>query len=172
MSHRLIIVRDGLEQLAAALATDLRKAGLPTSVVARVSLAAAAPGDIVLLRMSEPDPIAACWQLRRQGHRWIVALTIDPSTDECIRLLSAGADAYVPVSQPRAELIARLRSLLRVSAWIDDRRAAAEVYALAIETEEGEQDVSGGGLARLLHDGGRRRGGPDGSRLRRHVASP
>ena len=164
MSARLIVVRDGLESIAPSLAAELRKANLPTRIVARLSLAVSAPGDIVLLRMTDTDPIRTCWQLRRQGHRWIVALSLNPSTDECIRLLSAGADAYIPVSQPRGDLIARLRSLLRVSAWIDTRRAASEVYPL--------DDVPGGGLARLFHDGWRRSGGPHGPRLRRHVAAP
>ncbi len=129
MSARLVLVRDGLEQVASSLAAELRKAGLRTSVVGQPGLAATAPGDIVLLRIADPDPIATCWRLRRQGHRWIVALSVDPSTDECIRLLSAGADACVPVSQPRAELIARLRSLLRLSAWIDNRHAIGGVLA-------------------------------------------
>ena len=80
MSARLIVVRDGPESIAPSLAAELRKANLPTRIVARLSLAVSAPGDIVLLRMTDTDPIRTCWQLRRQGHRWIVALSLNPST--------------------------------------------------------------------------------------------
>jgi DNA-binding response OmpR family regulator len=114
--HRVIVVSGGLERIAPILAGRLRSAGFQVKIVAEGELVNATPCQIVLLRIAG-DPVELCWRIHRQGHRLVVALSTDPSTVECIRLLNAGADGYMPVVQPGIELVARLRSLLRLSDW-------------------------------------------------------
>ncbi|HXN01821.1 MAG TPA: hypothetical protein VN973_08045 [Candidatus Dormibacteraeota bacterium] len=118
MRLRVLLVDDGLDGIAGPMATVLRKAGLSTVTIAREDLATVSPADLVVLRMADPDPIAACWRIHRQGHRWIVALDPYPNPDDCIRLLNAGADGYM-AAEPGPELVARLRSFLRLRAWAE-----------------------------------------------------
>jgi DNA-binding response OmpR family regulator len=114
----VLLVDDGLDGMAAPIASVLRHAGLPTVTIARQELAMVSPADLVVLRMDDLDPIAACWRIHRQGHRWIVALDPYPNPDDCIRLLNAGADGYMS-AEPGPELVARLRSFLRLRAWAE-----------------------------------------------------
>jgi len=116
VTHRLVLVHDGLETSAPSIVTALKDAGLRVLLISREALATVAPADVVLLAVQDRDPVAACWRIHRQGHRWIVALATDPNPDECIRLLNAGADGYMSAT-PGPELIARLRSLLRLHDW-------------------------------------------------------
>jgi DNA-binding response OmpR family regulator len=121
--HRLVLVHDGLETSASHLVAALKDAGLRVMLISREDLAVVAPADVVLLRLADRDPVAACWRIHRQRHRWIVVLATDPHPDECIRLLNAGADGYVSAT-PGPELIARLRSLLRLRDWAGAVRSA------------------------------------------------
>ena len=114
--QRLVLVHDGLEANAPRILTALKDAGLRVMLISREDLAIVAPADVVLLRLADRDPVAACWRIHRQGHRWIVALSTDPSADECIRILNAGAGGYMSAT-PGPELIARVRSLLRLRDW-------------------------------------------------------
>jgi len=77
-----------------------------------------APAEVVLTRTADRDPAEACWALHRQGYRWIVAVSGSPSSQECIRLLNAGADYYIDAWLPAAELVARVKVVLRFSAWL------------------------------------------------------
>ncbi len=123
MIHRLVLVHDGLETNAPRILAALKDAGLRVMLISREDLAIVAPADVVLLRLADRDPVAACWRIHRQGHRWIVALATDPNPDECTRLLNAGADGYMSAT-PGPELIARLRSLLRLRDWPVPARTA------------------------------------------------
>ena len=114
----MLLVDDGLDGIAAPIAIGLRNAGLSTVRIAREDLATVSPADLVVLRIDDPDPIAACWRIHRQGHRWILALDPYPNPDDCIRLLNAGADGYIS-AEPGPELVARLRSFLRLRAWAE-----------------------------------------------------
>jgi len=70
------------------------------------------PAEVVLVRISDRDPTATCWTLHRQGYRWIVAVSGSSSSQECIRLLNAGADYYIDAWLPPAELVARAKVVL------------------------------------------------------------
>jgi DNA-binding response OmpR family regulator len=125
MKPQLLLVRDGLEGAAPWMAQVLRDAGLNVRSISGAELAGAAPADVVLLRISDRDPVATCWTLHRQGHRAVVAASGLPSSKECIKLLNAGADYYLDAWLPAAELVARVRVVLRVSAWLAESPAAA-----------------------------------------------
>src|SRR5205807_8836908 len=83
-------------------------------------LAEAAPADVVLLAIPARDPVLTCWALHRLGYRWVVAASASPSSQECITMLNAGADYYLAACLSAAELVARVRVVLRFSAWLDD----------------------------------------------------
>ena len=53
----------------------------------------------------------------------MIAVSGAASSKECSRLLNAGADYYLDAWLPAAELVARVRVVLRFTAWIDERTA-------------------------------------------------
>ena len=130
MRPRVLLVDDGLDGIAGRVANVLRNAGLQTITIALHELGTVSPADVVVLRMLDPDPIAACWRMHRQGHRWIVAIDPHPNPNDCIRLLNAGADGYMS-AEPGPELVARIRSFLRSRAWreIDALHRASDAMA-------------------------------------------
>ena len=92
MKTELLLVRDGLEGAAPWMAQVLREAGFRVRTASAAELGDVAPAEVVLLRIADRNPAATCWNLHRQGYRWIVAVSGSPSSQECIRLLNAGAD--------------------------------------------------------------------------------
>ena len=118
MKTELLLVRDGLEGAAPCMAQVLREAGFNVRTASGAELGDVAPAEVVLLRISDRNPTATCWTLHRQGYRWIVAVSGSPSSQECIRLLNAGADYYIDAWLPAAELVARVKVVLRFSAWL------------------------------------------------------
>jgi DNA-binding response OmpR family regulator len=118
MKAQLLLVRDGLEGAAPWMAQVLRDAGFNIRTISAADLADTTSAEVVLLRIRDRNPSAACWTLHRQGYRWIVAVSGSPSSQECIRLLNAGADYYINAWLPAEELVARIRVVLRFAAWI------------------------------------------------------
>jgi DNA-binding response OmpR family regulator len=96
----------------------LREAGFSVRTTSAAELGDIAPAEVVLLRIADRNPTATCWTLHRQGYRWIVAVSGSPSSQECIRLLNAGADYYIDAWLPAAELVARVKVVVRFSAWL------------------------------------------------------
>lgn len=125
MRGRLLLVRDGLDGAAPWIAQLLKGAEMNVIAVSRAELPHQTPADAVLLRIQDRDPVAACWSLHRQGHRSVVAISTVASSRECIRLLNAGADYYLDAWLPAAELVARVRVVLRLSGWLDRRQVPA-----------------------------------------------
>jgi len=120
MKRQILLVRDRLENAAPSIASELRDAGMNIRTVSAIELAEAPPADVVMLAIPAVDPIATCWALHGLGHRWVVAISASPSSQECIRLLNAGADYYLDAWLPAAELVARVRVVLRFSGWLDE----------------------------------------------------
>jgi DNA-binding response OmpR family regulator len=125
MSPRVLLVRDGLEGAAPWMTQVLREAGMSVRTISASELADAAPSDVLLLHIHERGAVAACWALHRQGHRSVIAVSGSASSKECIQLLNAGADYYLDAWLPPAELVARVRVVLRFTAWLDERTAIA-----------------------------------------------
>jgi DNA-binding response OmpR family regulator len=118
MKTELLLVRDGLDGAAPWMAQVLREAGFSVRTTSAAELGDVAPAEVVLLRIADRNPTATCWTLHRQGYRWIVAVSGSPNSQECIRLLNAGADYYIDAWLPAAELVARVNVVLRFSAWL------------------------------------------------------
>lgn len=125
MRGRLLLVRDGLEGALPWIAQVLQKAGLNVETISRVELPDVTPADAVLLSIRDRNPVLTCWHLHRQGHRSVVAVSAAANSQECIRLLNAGADYYLDAWLPAAELVARVRVVLRLSAWLEQRALTA-----------------------------------------------
>ena len=120
MKAQLLLVRDGLEGAAPWMTQVLRDAGFQIRTASIAELGEVAPTEVVLVRISDRNPSLTCWTLHRQGYRWIVAVSGSPSSQECIRLLNAGADYYIDAWLPAEELVARVRVVLRFAAWFDE----------------------------------------------------
>ena len=125
MRGRLLLVRDGLEGAVPWVFQTLHGAGFNVGTVRAAQLAEEPPADAVLIRIRDRNPVATCWNLHRQGHRSVVAVSPAASSVECIQLLNAGADYYLDAWLPSAELVARVRVVLRFSGWLDRHVAGA-----------------------------------------------
>ncbi len=135
--------------LALALAEGLKGAGFDVEVVGdgatALTRARARRYDIVVLDWMLPqlDGLAVLRQLRGDGHDLpIVLLTARDAVDDRVRGLDAGADDYIVKPFALAELLARLRMVLR-------RRAGGA--ARVIEISDLEIDTA----ARVVRRGGR-----------------
>ncbi|HEY6963399.1 MAG TPA: response regulator [Gaiellaceae bacterium] len=118
MSARILVVDDE-PQFLRALATNLRGAGyeVETATTAAEALAAAAlrPPDAVILDLLLPDGSGrdVAVSLREWSDAPIVLVSAVGDEDEKIAALDAGADDYVTKPFAIAELLARLRAVLR-----------------------------------------------------------
>ena len=69
--------------------------------------------------MHRVDPVKIVEVMGRNAG-WVVAASASPSSQECITMLNAGADYYLDAWLAPPELVARVRVVLRFSAWLDD----------------------------------------------------
>ena len=109
-------------------------------------VAAADPADAMILDVLMPgiDGLEVCRRLRAEGSELpVLMLTARAEVDSRVAGLDAGADDYLPKPFALAELLARLRALLRRMGTGDD-----DVLRFAdLELEPGTRDVRRGGLA-------------------------
>lgn len=115
---RALIVEDDIE-LARVLSLELTHAGWDTAVMdtGRDGLASAIGShpDAVLLDLTLPDldGLEICRTLRRVSDVPVIMLTARGDVQERIAGLDAGADDYLVKPVAPAELLARLRAVLR-----------------------------------------------------------
>jgi signal transduction histidine kinase len=87
------------------------------------------PPDVVLLDMVMPevDGIAVCTQVKgdpRTRNIPVIMMTSMNRTEERVRSLDAGADDFLPKPFEGVELLARLRSMLRIKSQFDELETA------------------------------------------------
>ena len=118
-SVRILVVEDE-RRLAHVLKQGLGEHGYAADVVydgeAAFKMAMAVDYDCVILDLMLPrlDGAEVCREMRRRGRRMpVLVLTAQSGTDQKIRLLDLGADDYLTKPFAFAELLARLRALLR-----------------------------------------------------------
>lgn len=118
-SPRILIAEDE-RAMRVALTDCLEAAGYRVIAAAdgddALEKAAAQPPDLALLDVMMPrlDGFTLCAELRRLGHRHpILLLTAKGQVDDRVRGLDAGADDYLVKPFSTAELLARIRALLR-----------------------------------------------------------
>jgi DNA-binding response OmpR family regulator len=113
MSLRCLLLSDGIESAARSIATGLDQAGIECQTISQRELGDGRGADVVLLQISDAQPVNVIWDLHRRGYSTIVALSELPSSQECIKLLNSGADYYLDAWAPLDEIVARVRVALR-----------------------------------------------------------
>ncbi len=112
---RVLIVEDD-QAILAQLVRGLTLAGYVTSAVAtgREALSAA-PADVVVLDLGLPDMdgVEVCSQLRARSGAAIIVVTARGEEPDRVLALDRGADDYIVKPFGRAELLARIRAVLR-----------------------------------------------------------
>jgi DNA-binding response OmpR family regulator len=115
---RVLVVEDD-DEIADVLRRSLRQEGheVRTAADGEEALEAARDfsPDMVVLDLGLPklDGVEVCRRLRADGDVPILILTARSDTEDRVRGLDAGADDYLPKPFERAELLARLRALMR-----------------------------------------------------------
>jgi DNA-binding response OmpR family regulator len=145
---RILLIEDNAS-LAETIKVSLVQQGYSVDVAGTADegdeMAVVDHHDVIVLdaMLVDRDGIELCRQLRRQKVSTpILMLTVLSSTDDKVRGLDAGADDYLTKPFELAELLARLRSLLR-------RSLATEGAVLRVGTLElnlHERRVSLGGV--------------------------
>ncbi len=87
------------------------------------------PPDVILLDMVMPeiDGIAVCTKVKadpKTRHIPVIMMTSMNRTEERVRSLDAGADDFLPKPFEGVELLARLRSMLRIKSQFDELESA------------------------------------------------
>jgi putative two-component system response regulator len=106
-----------------------------------LSMIAASTPDLILLDVQMPgmDGYEVCRRIKaNSAHRLIpvVMITALDRTDDRVKALDAGADDFMSKPVERAELVARVRSALRLKAVYDSLDSAEQViFALAAAVE-------------------------------------
>jgi two-component system, OmpR family, response regulator RegX3 len=170
---RILFVEDE-PSIAEPFSRALRRAGFETTTVgtAAGALATAAEiePDLVLLDLTLPDGDGreVCRALRRQGDIPIVMLTARGTETDRVVGLELGADDYVVKPFSGAEVIARIRAVLRRAGGNAEREGlAGQLRAGALEVDVAARRVRLDGeelplsrkeldlLVRLMRDAGR-----------------
>ena len=134
---RVLVVEDEVK-MAALLRRGLQEEGHAVDIAGNgedaVWHATESPYDVILLDVMLPDVdgFEVARRLRSAG-RWapILMLTARDGVDDRVAGLDAGADDYLPKPFSFAELLARVRSLLRRSSL--ERAAVREVGDLSLD---------------------------------------
>jgi two-component system response regulator RegX3 len=169
---RILFVEDE-PSIAEPFTRALVRAGFDTTTVETASDALAAAAridpDLVLLDLTLPDGDGrdVCRELRRHGDVPIVMLTARGTETDRIGGLELGADDYVVKPFSGAEVIARIRAVLRRAAAHGDALPAGVLRVGPLELDAGARRARLGGeelqlarkeldlLARLMRDAGR-----------------
>ncbi len=145
MAHRVLVV-DDIERNARLLADVLGAKGYETRTAASGEAALAAiaaePPDLVLLDVMMPglSGYDVCRAIRAQPALAmlpvVLVTALDPATER-VKGLEAGADDFLSKPVAQAELLARVRSLLRIKDLYDEvQRQKAELATWAATLEQ------------------------------------
>ena len=150
---RILLIEDEAS-LRAALVPLLEDAGYRVRVATDgpggLDRALAEPFDLILLDIMLPglDGFSICRELRRRGRRIpVLMLTARGAVDDRVRGLDCGADDYLVKPFSGAELLARVRALLRRAAPeargpVSSRIGEVTVDFQKRECRRGEQTIA------------------------------
>src|SRR5579872_6707881 len=142
--ERVLVVDDDAElwQLVTRfLAREGYEISWASNGAAGVERALAEPYSLIMLDVMMPDTdgFAVLRRIRQRSRTPVLMLTARGDTLDRIRGLEMGADDYLPKPFDPAELVARIRAILRRAA---PQRPAAEALAIAdIELDGGSRTV-------------------------------
>jgi len=124
-------IRESLERV---LSLEGHQVAAAADGAAALEAARAEPIDLIVLDLMMPsvDGLTVCRVLRSEGDRTpILMLTARTETSDRVAGLDAGADDYLPKPFDPAELLARVRALLRRTRPAPDESSAAAVLQTA-----------------------------------------
>lgn len=136
----VLLVEDE-ESIAEPFARALTRSGLPTTVARTgadaLQLAARLEPDVVLLDLALPDADGRdlCRRLRRDSDVPIIMITASGSVTDRVVGLELGADDYVVKPFVTAEVVARIRAVLRRGRSRTESRRELVVADLLIDIE-------------------------------------
>lgn len=146
---RVLVVDDDAE-LCRLLTRYLAHEGFETSWAPNgasgVERALAEEYSLIMLDVMMPDTdgFAVLQQIRKQSRTPVLMLTARGDTQDRIRGLEMGADDYLPKPFDPAELVARIRAILRRTA--PSRPHAEAVIMGDVEVDEGSRAARRGGV--------------------------
>jgi two-component system KDP operon response regulator KdpE len=138
MAGERVLVCDDELQIVRALKVVLRDAGFEVTATANaeeaLDAAAVHPPDaaIIDLMLPDGDGVEVCARLREWSEMPILVLSALGEEQQKVRALEAGADDYVTKPFSPAELVARLRAVLRRTARTTDE-PRIEVDGLVVD---------------------------------------
>lgn len=148
-----VLVADDDPILRAALERLLRREGYEVTTAADGNGVLAAfgqrPPDLLVMdvMMPEPNGFEVCQRLKSQPETRLIPVVLVTGLNamgDRIRGIEAGADDFLSKPVGRIELLARVRSLLRVKSYVDElERAESVVFALAKAIEERDAYTEG-----------------------------
>ncbi|HEX6469391.1 MAG TPA: response regulator transcription factor [Streptosporangiaceae bacterium] len=144
---RVLIVEDD-PGIAGSLRRGLTRAGYAADTVASAAEALAAGSyDVVLLDLGLPDGDGTelCATLRGRSDAAILVITARGEEPDRVAALDAGADDYIVKPFGFAELMARIRAVLRRSRPVDDH--VLRHGRLVIDTREHRVTLGGAEIA-------------------------
>jgi len=154
------IIRSILEGLLSVKGYNVVAAGDGLQAIKQV---AESPPDLILLdvMMPEMNGFEVCQRLKagqKTQHIPIILVTALDSKEDLARGLDAGADDFLPKPFDNLELLARVRSMLRVKKQYDQLETQRRQLAEALEIKEKFAQVTAHHLETLeiLHDVGLR----------------
>ena len=140
---RLLLIEDD-DALRLGLGDLLHAAGYTVRAaadgIAGLDLAVAEVFDAIVLDVMLPglDGLALCRELRVRGNRTpVLMLTARAWVTQRVAGLDAGADDYLVKPFDRAELLARLRALLRRSGAAETEPGTLEIGAVTVDFKRG-----------------------------------
>jgi len=144
MDGRLLVVEDD-PQVRAMLTRALAYEGFdvdaaPDAASAMAAIRAGAP-DLILLDLLLPDDdgVEVCRRLRANGARLpILMVTARDTVSDRVEGLESGADDYLVKPFSTAELVARVRALLRRARTVDEPRQARAYADLHLDSSTHE----------------------------------
>jgi putative two-component system response regulator len=143
--------RDGLQVLLGRLGFEVRTAADGPSALKTCQLF---KPDLVLLDVMIPglDGFEVCRRLKSAPETMltpVVLVTVLTATNDRVRGIEAGADDFLSKPLDPSELVARVRSLLKLKSFTDEmENAEAVLFSLALSIE-GRDPCTAGHCARL-----------------------
>ncbi len=147
--HRRILIIDDERALQRVLQVSLRRHGFDADAVSSGSEALAVlderPPDLILLDLGLPDidGLALLHEIRRRSSAPVLVLSVRNAQHDKVAALDLGADDYLTKPFSLAELLARIRAMLRRTGGSPGTSSVLQVGDIFFDAESGLVTVQG-----------------------------